>query len=213
MRNHARSCAAALFVLAFALPAVAQPTARDLNAPPVVGRFDVGANGAVLLAPETRWLAAGPQVTINFTRQHALQLGVDMSRERTYNWSDFMGIYSIAYRYTFADRNGVRAFALAGGAGTFERNHHDAYTYTSPAYTRTLNGVTTEYPAQTREYPASTRWYKTAPIVVLGGVGVEGRLARRLILQGQVALGISPFGGAGVRAAANLSVPLGRASK
>jgi len=213
MRTPICTFIAALLLLGSAQPAAAQPNARDLKAPPAVGRIELGANGALFLGPEGGWPTAGPQVVINFTRRDALQFGADVRHEHFSNWSNIMGFYSFAYRYTFSEKNGTRVFAVVGAGGLFERNHRDAYVFTSPAYTTTTNGVKTEHPAQTRDIPASTTWDTMAPAILLGGVGSETHLARRLTVQGQIVLIGSLYGGAGVRVSASLGVPLGRVSR
>jgi hypothetical protein len=135
---------------------------------------------------------SGPQITFNLTPRSALQLGLDMRRERrTESWR-VDGFYTALYRFTFVDTADVRGFIVAGAAGAIEGRHYDAFSSISPA----------------RTSAASTRWHTSLPVIGVVGAGMDVRIASRVAFQGQFDIGISPYG-LGARAAMGLSVGIG----
>lgn len=203
-------------VIAVAAPAAAQPTPA-----PGPGRVELGINGAGLALVGGGLVSAGPQITLRFSRRHALQLSVDARHDRSDSGWDVGGLYTALYRYTFAERGVSRGFLLAGGAGGIGASHHEARTYTSPARTVTnlvytgagsFTSVTTEHPERTYTYPERSDFDLTGPMAAVLGVGGESQVARRLVLQSQVALVGGPWG-VGVRAAVGIHVPLGRVTR
>ena len=199
----------ALSVIVFAAPATAQTAAA-----PVPGRVELGINGAGMAGGGSGVVLAGPQVTLRFSRRHALQLGVDAHYDRFDSGWGVGGLYTALYRYTFAERGLSRGFLLAGGAGGIGASHREARTYTSPArtFTNAVTGVTTQYPERTYTYPERSDFDVTVPMAMVLGVGVESQVARRLVLQGQVAVGVSQWG-VGLRAAAGFHMPIGRVTR
>lgn len=209
MRTTLNTTLVSLIVIALAAPATAQTAI-----PPAPGRFELGINGAGMAAGGSGLVSAGPQVTLRFSRRHALQLSVDAHYDRFDSGWGVDGLYTVLYRHTFAERGLSRGFLLAGGAGGIGASHYEARTYTSPArtFTNTFTGVTTEYPERTHTYPERSDFDVSVPLAVVLGAGAESQLARRLVLQAQVAVGVSPWGVA-LRAAVGLHVPLGRVTR
>lgn len=201
-----------LSVIAFAAPATAQTMTGP--AAPAPGRVELGINGAGMAAGGAGLVSAGPQVTLRLSSRHALQLGVDAHYDRFDSGWGVGGLYTVLYRYTFAERGSSRGFLLAGGAGWIGASHREARTYTSPAraFTNSFTGVTTQYPERTYSYPERSDFDLTVPLAAVLGVGVESQVARRLVLQGQVAVGGAPWG-VGLRAAVGFQVPLGRVTR
>lgn len=215
MRTILTTTVVILCVITVAAPVAAQP------ARPVPGRVELGVNGAGLALAGASVVSAGPQVTLRFSRRHALQLGVDARHDRFDSGWNVGGLYTALYRYTFTERGVHRGFLLAGAAGGIGASHREARTYTSPARTITnrvytgpgsFTSFTTEHPARTYTYPERSDFEMTAPMTAVLGAGVESQVARRLVLQGQVAVGGGPWG-VGVRAAVGIHVPLGRVTR
>jgi hypothetical protein len=213
MRTMLTTTVVILCVMTVAAPVAAQPAPA-----PEPGRVELGVNGAGFALIGAGVVSAGPQVTLRFSRRHALQLGVDARHDRFDSGWNVGGLYTALYRYTFTERGVHRGFLLAGAAGGIGASHHEARTYTSPARTitnRVYTGpgefisVTTEHPARTYTYPERSDFEMTVPMAAVLGAGVESQVARRLVLQGQVAV-VGGAWGVGVRAAFGIHVPLGR---
>lgn len=151
---------------------------------------------------------------MRLSRRHALQLGVDAHYDRFDSGWDVDGLYTALYRYTFAERGPSRGFLFAGSAGGIGASHRAARTFTSPAiaFTSAVAGITTQYPERTYTYPERSDFDATGPLALVLGVGAESQVARRLVLQGQVAVA-GALWGVGLRAAVGLHVPLGRVTR
>lgn len=209
MRTIFNTTLVSLSVIALAVPAAAQATAAA-----VPGRVELGINGAGVAAGGSGLLLAGPQVTLRLSRRHALQFGVDAHYDRFDSGWSVDALYTVLYRYTFAERGSSRGFLLAGAANGIGASHREARTYTSPAraFTNAVTGVTTQYPETTYTHPERSDFGATVPRLLVLGVGAESQVARRLVLQGQVAVA-GALWGVGLRAAVGLHVPLGRVTR
>jgi hypothetical protein len=212
MRIIPATALAATLAIATAVPAAAQTGPQARSADP--GRIEIGAVGSGLAAVGGGVLAAGPQVTVRLSRRHAIQLAADTHYDRwTHGWH-VDGLYTALYRYTFAERGADRGFLLVGGAGGIELSAVRAHSYSQPAYSYTSSstGLTTHVAARTYEYPAHSDFDLSVPVALVIGAGAESQVARHLVLQGQLGLGISPWG-VGARASVGLSVPIGRVAR
>jgi hypothetical protein len=155
-------------------------------------------------------LGPGASVTVNFTRKHGLQLATDAQYERRkYSWA-VGGVYTLIYRYTFAERAAHRYFLRAGAAGAAFVERHHAHTISYPAYTVVRNGVPVEYAARTYDYPDDTEFDMTPPAVFVGGLGGEIRVAKRLIVHGEVDAGLGFYLPIAVRVSVAAVVPFSR---
>lgn len=192
-----------------AAPAAAQPPQTTRASAWSPGRVELGGNGSALVSARTHRWRGGPQVTLNLTRHHGLQLSMDLNLDRRGLSWNVEGTYEVLYRHTLSDGPCGRSFLFAGLAGAVQGAHHDAYTYTLPAHGSSVGGVMTEIPATTNSYPSETRWRASLPSIGIAGVGVNARLARWLTLQLQGEVAVTPTA-AGGRLAVGLSVPLGR---
>jgi hypothetical protein len=185
----------------FDSPRASRPAPVELGGN-LTGLFAVGAAAAV----------AGPEVVINLSDRHALQLRADVNfRRYEHSWS-LGGVYSALFRYTFADRPGVRSFVVAGLGGGIDAWHSKAHSYTTPAYTLKTGNTTRVIAESTRYEPAYSRFEVSRPVIGVLGIGSDFRLARRLSLHVQGDIGITQYG-VGVRVSSGLSVPIGRVTR
>jgi hypothetical protein len=211
MRRSLLAALTLLLTLGLTSSALAQSTENRPDMLSVPGRVEIGGGGSVITAfSNGGFLGPGATVTVNFNARHGLQLGADAQyTSRKHSWG-FGGIYSILYRYTLSEKTNRRTFLLAGVAGLTQIQHYKAHSTSVPAYTVVRNGVPVEYAARTYDYPKRTQWDATVPAAAVVGFGAEVRAARRLILQGQVAVGASPFVPVALRVSAGAAIPLGQ---
>lgn len=211
MRPLLRIALALLLTVAPAAKAIGQPVQNQADTLSAPGRVEIGAGGTIITAfREGSILGPGASVTVNFTRKHGLQLATDGRYEgRKYSWT-VGAVYTLMYRYTFAERADHRYFIRAGAAGAafVERRH--AHTISYPAYTIVRNGVPVEYAARTYDYPDGIDFGMTPPAVFVGGLGGEVRVAKRLIFHGQVDAGLGFYLPIAVKVSVAAAVPLGR---